>query len=71
MPGDVVVPPGFPCGGETGGVLPAPPALNGVAGKSPPPPPEPPACASLAPDVLPLPPPPPVDVIVLKIELLP
>ena len=77
----VPIPPGLPCEGLTGGVLPEPaePGTVDVAlgcSMTPPPPPEPPSLPTLLPEVggpgqyVP-PPPPPSEVIVLKIVFEP
>ena len=60
------LPPSFPCGGLTGGVLPEPPALQPTLA----PPPEPPSAPvfTLVPPEPP--PPPPADVILEKLNLI-
>jgi hypothetical protein len=68
-------PPLFPCGGDTGGVFPEPPAAPVCAvNKPPPPPPEPPGAPVITaapPSPYAPPPPPPVEVIDEKIDGVP
>ena len=63
---DPLLPPAFPCGGDVGGVFPAPPAIL-PPDPSGPPPPEPPGVPG-GPSLTPAPP--PVEVIVENIEEL-
>ena len=64
-----MVPPEFPCGGATGGVLPDPPGL--LYPPPLPPPPEPPSPPLVGGPAGPPPNPPPADVIVENTEFEP